>query len=99
MNRKRKTPPAELTPAQLALKAFGESLQELMDDRELEIKDFADSLGLSYDTIVKYRNGKRDPGVHGLLSIANKLNISLDRLIKGKSGRKTHLRVVGPEDD
>lgn len=93
IGRKKKTP-EQIAAQKAALALFGESLTLLMDQRELGIEALAMIIDQHYDSVVKYRAGKRDPELAILIKIADLFDVPLDRLVGRKRDGSPRLRVV-----
>ena len=50
-------------------------------EQNINVKDFADSLGVSFQTIYRWESGERIPDTAMLLRIAETLNITIDELV------------------
>lgn len=63
------------------LSNFGETLKEMLNERNLTAKDFAKSINVSAPTITRYIRGERMPDINILILIADALNCSTDFLL------------------
>ena len=59
-------------------------LKAQRDKLNMTQKDVADKIGAAPSTIANYENGKREPDIETLCSLADVLNCSLDLLVRGK---------------
>ena len=57
-------------------KKFGENLSKLRKQQNLSIKDIADKLNLTTNTIRYYEQGERTPNLETLLKMSEILNVS-----------------------
>lgn len=62
-------------------KKFGENLSKLRKQQNLSIKEIADKLNLTTNTIRYYEQGERTPNLETLLKMAEMLNVSTDELL------------------
>ncbi len=62
------------------LKAFGEKLKKLREDRKLSTREFSDIADIAYSQVWVLESGQGDPSLTTLLAIANALNVSLNDL-------------------
>ncbi len=60
---------------------IGEKLLSCREEREMTRKEFCSYLGVSYRNYCNYENGEVIPTVDKLISICNKLEISLSSMI------------------
>ena len=63
------------------LSKFGETVKELMDERNLNGKQLGLELGVAGPTITRYIQGKHMPDMHILVLIADYFNCSTDYLL------------------
>lgn len=75
-----------------ATKVFGASLRGLMEDRGDTPAGLMDILNCSYDSVIKYLNGNREPAILSLIILANHYQVTLDRLICGPGGKPKTMR-------
>lgn len=73
------------------LKNFGETLKELLNERNMTAKDFAKIIGVSAPTITRYIRGERMPNINILILIADALNRSVDFLL-GREPENANLK-------
>ena len=59
-------------------------LKELRKQKNISQLKLAIDLNMSQNTISRYENGEREPGINELIRIANYFNVSIDYLV----GRK-----------
>lgn len=55
------------------------------EDKKWKVHRLAVETGISHSMIKKYENGETQPGIENLTLIADKLEVSLDTLVHGKS--------------
>lgn len=61
---------------------FAKNLQAAREVKYRIKKDFADALGIPASTYGQYENGQREPNFVLLVKIADKLDVSLDQLLR-----------------
>ena len=57
-------------------------LRELRLERNMSQKRLAMELSMTQNTISRYENGEREPGIKELIRIADYFNVSLDYLLE-----------------
>ena len=57
-------------------------LRELRLERNMSQQRLAMELSMTQNTISRYENGKREPGIKELIRIADYFNVSLDYLLE-----------------
>ena len=57
-------------------------LQELRLERNMSQQRLAMELSMTQNTISRYENGEREPGIKELIRIADYFNVSLDYLLE-----------------
>ena len=57
-------------------------LRELRLDRNMSQQRLAMELSMTQNTISRYENGEREPGIKELIRIADYFNVSLDYLLE-----------------
>ena len=63
-------------------------LRELRLERNMSQQRLAMELSMTQNTISRYENGEREPGIKELIRIADYFNVSLDYLLeRSESGR------------
>lgn len=63
------------------LSKFGETLKELISERNLNAKEFAAEIGVTQPTVTRYIHGERMPDINILVLIADYFNRSTDFLL------------------
>jgi transcriptional regulator with XRE-family HTH domain len=76
-------------------KVFGKRLRQALVEREIQQKDFAEALGVSYKTMSGYIQGHTSPTLEKLAAIAEKLDISADYLL----GLSNEIRYLSGKSD
>jgi transcriptional regulator with XRE-family HTH domain len=76
---------------------IGDSAREAREIRGLSITKLSDMTGLSKSTISEFERGIRLPSSASLISIADVLHISLDKLI-GREGFENGKKHIGISD-
>ncbi len=64
---------------------FGKNLQAAREIHYRTKKEFANAIGIPETTYCQYENGRREPKYDLLVEIADKLDISLDELLRSHS--------------
>lgn len=67
--------------------AFGEKLSELLEEREISQKEFAETLNIAPTTLNGYIKNKRQPDFELVKKIAHTLNVTTDHLLDYSSGK------------
>ena len=77
---------------------IGKLIKELRKKNNLTQKDLADSLGVTYQAVSKWENGKNIPDISILKEISKKYNIDINDLLEGnnKVKRKNKLFLILP---
>ena len=73
---------------------LNENLKALREQKGWTQKELAESLGMSVASIVAYEQGQKKPSYDALLSLADVLETSLDRLCGVNSSPKTYTDVM-----
>lgn len=63
---------------------ISERLKQVLETKNMTIKEFSDTTGISYRSAMNYLNEGRDPNVDGLIKIYEALGISITWLLTGK---------------
>lgn len=61
--------------------ATGENIKNLMEQKNISIKELAEILGVSFQSVSKYISGKSFPNLDHLISLAVALDVRLQELI------------------
>ena len=69
-------------------------LRELRLARKMSQQRLAIELSMSQNTISRYENGEREPGIDELIRIADYFNVSLDYLLYGEKSRTLPLQKM-----
>lgn len=72
------------------MKSFAENLKEQRIERGFTKKEFAEYMGIPFDTYKAYEQGSRTPKIEVILNFAKALNVSVDYLV-GMDEEKNHL--------
>ena len=70
--------------------AFHERLRTLRIENKVMAKDVAALLGITYRNYQHYENGKVEPNISGLITLANFFDVSLDYLIGRTDNPDSH---------
>lgn len=63
---------------------MSERLKQVLEAKNMTIKEFSDITGISYRSAMNYLNEGRDPNVDGLIKIYEALGISITWLLTGE---------------
>ena len=72
---------------------IGKLIKELRKKNNLTQKDLADSLGVTYQAVSKWENGKNIPDISLLKEISKKYNIDINDLLEGNNKVKRKNKV------
>ena len=61
----------------------GRKLAELMKLRSVDVRNFANTLGVSNQAVYKWLNGKALPSLENLFQISRMFNVSMDDIVVG----------------
>lgn len=65
--------------------SFAENLKELLDSKDIEIKELAHGTGISKNTIDNYLSGQKSiPNAENAVKIAKHLGTTVEFLVEGK---------------
>ena len=67
---------------------IGKFIKKIRTDNGLTQKDFADKLGVTYQAVSKWENGKNIPDIMILKQISKEFNVNIDDLLEGRSSKK-----------
>ena len=83
--------------------SFGENLQTIRKKNQLSQESLAEMLGVSRQAVSKWELGEGYPEVDKLLLLSNKLNISLDSLLRNENptpisenSKPSEIRIISP---
>ena len=62
---------------------FGKRVRKLREDRNMNISEFAAHSGISRGHLSELEHGKREPGLLMLQDIADGLEITMSKLLRG----------------
>lgn len=65
-------------------KNFGERLKQIRNSHSMTHQDFAESLGITRLTVIRYENGERFPDAQFLLALHEKYFVDINWLLTGK---------------
>jgi transcriptional regulator with XRE-family HTH domain len=63
------------------MKAFGEKLKKLRNEKNLTLQESAKQIGIKASTLSSYENGYRMPGLKTLIKLSSFYETSIDYLI------------------
>ena len=69
---------------------IGEFLKKLRKDNNLTQAELADKLGVTYQAVSKWENGKNIPDIAILQEISKIFDVNVDEIISGKKTKKTN---------
>ncbi len=73
----------------------GETIKKLRKDNNLTQKEFADKLGVTYQAVSKWENGKNMPDIGILQDISKIFNINMDELLTGnKINKNNNIKIL-----
>lgn len=81
---------------------IGKFIKKIRKENNLTQKDLADRLGVTYQAVSKWENGKNVPDIGTLKEISKEFNVNIDDILNGKvepKKKKTaldHLSVILP---
>ena len=67
---------------------IGKLIKKIRKDNNLTQADFAKEMGVTYQAVSKWENGKNIPDISILKKISNKYNIDINDLLEGNSNNK-----------
>lgn len=67
---------------------IGKFIKKIRTDNNLTQNDFANKLGVTYQAVSKWENGKAIPDIALLKEISKEFNVSIDELLEGKKIKK-----------
>lgn len=73
---------------------IGKTIKELRIKKNLTQKEFADMLGVTYQAVSKWENGKNLPDIAILSEISKIFNINIDFLLTGKKKDNTKIWII-----
>ena len=74
----------------------GEFIKKLRIDNNLTQKELADKLGVTYQAVSKWENGKNIPDMAVLKEISNIFNVNIDEIISGEKNDNVKKNKVLP---
>lgn len=73
---------------------IGKLIKELRKNNNLTQKDLADSLGVTYQAVSKWENGKNIPDISILKELSNNYNIDINDLLEGNNIKKKKNKLL-----
>ena len=73
---------------------IGQLIKKIRKDNNLTQADFAKEMGVTYQAVSKWENGKNIPDISILKKISNKYNIDINDLLDGNNVKKNDLLKV-----
>ena len=73
---------------------FGKKIRELRKKSNLTQKEFADKLGVTYQAVSKWENGKNMPDITLIKEISNIFKVDIEELLTGKNKRKKKNKFI-----
>lgn len=75
---------------------FSKIIKKLRIENKLTQKEFAEKLGVTYQAVSKWENGKNMPDIMLLKEISNIFNIDIDELLTGKKkNNNRNILIIG----
>lgn len=72
----------------------GSFIKKLRQDNNLTQAEFADKLGVTYQAVSKWENGKNIPDIATMKEISNLFNVNIDEIISGKKNNKNNKNII-----
>lgn len=72
----------------------GSFIKKLRQDNNLTQAEFASKLGVTYQAVSKWENGKNVPDIATIKEISNLFNVNIDEIISGKKHKKNNKYVI-----
>ena len=66
----------------------GSFIKQLRKDNNLTQNEFANKLGVTYQAVSKWENGKNVPDIATMKEISNLFGVNIDKIISGKKENK-----------
>ena len=77
---------------------IGNTIKNIRTKNNLTQKEFADSLGVTYQAVSKWENGKNLPDISIMKDISKKYNIDINKLLEteeeNKNKRNSNLKTI-----
>ena len=67
---------------------IGQFIKQIRQDNNLTQKDLADKLGVTYQAVSKWENGKNVPDIATLKEISELFNTNIDEILNGEKKEK-----------
>lgn len=64
---------------------IGKFIKKIRQDNQLTQKELADKLGVTYQAVSKWENGKNIPDIATLKLISNEFHVDIDEILEGKT--------------
>ena len=74
---------------------FGDSLREILQERNLTQQDLVNSTGIAKSTISRYLSNQQEPSLANAIVIASVLKLSVEELV---AGRAYHTATINRDD-
>lgn len=75
---------------------IGKFIKKIRKDNNLTQKELADKLGVTFQAVSKWENGKNVPDIATLKEISNTFNLNIDEILEGKENRKIYKKNIYP---
>jgi len=77
---------------------IGKFIKQIRQDNNLTQKDLADKLGVTYQAVSKWENGKNVPDIATLKEISELFDMNIDEILDGekKTNKKTNIKGMYP---
>ena len=73
---------------------IGQFISNLRKQNKLTQQSFAEKLGVTYQAVSKWENGKSIPDIAILKEISNQFNVSIDELLDGKKKELNNKKYI-----
>lgn len=73
---------------------IGKFIKQIRQDNNLTQKDLADKLGVTYQAVSKWENGKNAPDIATLKEISKEFNINIDEILEGRKTLKKKYNII-----
>lgn len=73
---------------------IGQFISQLRKKNQLTQQEFANRLGVTYQAVSKWENGKSIPDIAILKEMSNEFDVSLDEIIDGRKTKKNYKKYI-----
>ena len=75
---------------------IGQFIKKIRQDNKLTQKELADKLGVTYQAVSKWENGKNVPDIAILKEMSKMFNINIDEILDGEKKSKKNNEYIYP---